>query len=479
MKKKVIVLGAGIAGLTLSIELLLKGYKVTLIEKNDNPGGLCSGYFVNGHYIDACLHWLMGTKKDSQLYNYWKEIGAFSKDQKFISLPTLGSFEYEGTTITFYRDIEKTRKELVEISPEDESMINKFVDSVIAMANLMAKSQKYDSETESEYKAKLKKIPHVLKSTRMSREDYSLKFKHPAIRFAMKNCQTGYNNMFFFFDLYGIFINGNADVPVGGAYYMVDRIKNRFLELGGELLTNTEVLSIETRDNEVQLIRTNKGNYIADEYVSCLDPKYTIQNLLHNKHKVRFLTLLDKRIAKRPISSCYNIYVTVDKDISYIDVPTGLHIDPIKIGTNKTDFLLVRPYHYDECFKKDEKTVVSLFVDQNQDDYAYFMSLSEKKYKSECERINSSVIDAFIKRYPELEGKVELLSFFGPKELNKRTNSSYGAIQSYSFTDKGLFYIYSGNILTLSNLRLCSQWNRSIGGTPTALLTAINMAKKI
>ena len=107
------------------------------------------------------------------------------------------------------------------------------------------------------------------------------------------------------------------------------------------------------------------------------------------------------------------------------------------------------------------------------------MSLSDKKYESERERINKSVINAFIKEYPELEGKVEFLSSFGPKELNKRTNSSYGAIQSYSFTDKGLFYVYSGNVIGLVNLHLCSQWNRSIGGTPTALLTAINMAKKI
>ena len=479
MEKKVIVLGAGIAGLSLSIELLKKGYQVTLIEKNEKPGGLCSGYFVNGHYIDACIHWLMGTKKDSQLYNFWKDVGAFSENQEFIRLPTLGSYKYQGTTITFYRDVKKTRKELIKISPEDEKMINKFIDSVIAIGKVMAKSQNYNDLSENEFKLKLKKIPYVLRSARMSRENYSLQFKHPAIRFALKNCQTGYNNMFFFFDLYGIFINDNADVPVGGAYYMVERIKNRFLELGGELLTNTEVLSIETKDNEVQFVCTSKGDYFADEYVSCIDPKYTLNTLLNKKHKVRLLTLLDKRIDKRSISSCYNIYVAVDKDISYIDVPTGLNIAPIKVGATKTDFLLVRPYHFDKCFIKDGKTVVSLFIDQNQDDYAYFMSLSDKKYESERERINKSVINAFIKEYPELEGKVEFLSSFGPKELNKRTNSSYGAIQSYSFTDKGLFYVYSGNVIGLVNLHLCSQWNRSIGGTPTALLTAINMAKKI
>ena len=101
---KVVVIGAGIAGLTASIKLLNKGHKVFLIEKNENVGGLCSGFFVDGHYIDACLHWLMGTKQGNNINDLWKETGALDESTKIISLPSLGSFEYEGTTITFYRD---------------------------------------------------------------------------------------------------------------------------------------------------------------------------------------------------------------------------------------------------------------------------------------------------------------------------------------------------------------------------------------
>ena len=39
MKKKVIIIGSGIAGLAISIRLKSKGYDVEVFEKNENVGG--------------------------------------------------------------------------------------------------------------------------------------------------------------------------------------------------------------------------------------------------------------------------------------------------------------------------------------------------------------------------------------------------------------------------------------------------------
>ena len=439
MKKKVVVIGAGIAGLSFSIDILKKGYDVTLIEKNDEVGGLCSGYYVNGHYIDACIHWLMGTKKDSQLYNFWKSVGAFSNDQEFIRLPTLGTFEYQGAKVTFYRDIERTRKELLELSPEDEKPINLFIDSVIETNHIMGAAQKYESTNAEEYRVRIRNYPHIMRTTRMSREDYAKRFKHPAIKFAIKNCQTGYSNMFFFLDLYGIFISDNADVPVGGALAMVNRMKEKFLSLGGKLLLNTEATEIVVKHDKVRAVRTNQGEFKANRIISCLDANYTLKNLLNNKYPVRLFERMENKISKRPISSCFNVYIAVKGDLKSIDVPTGLNISPIKLGARTSDFMLIRPYHFDKCFIHEGKTVVSLFIDQNQEDYLYYKSLSKDDYKKETNKTVEEMVNAFINRYPEFKDNVEVLSYFTPIELNERTNSSYGAIQSYSFSDKGIF----------------------------------------
>ena len=161
--------------------------------------------------------------------------------------------------------------------------------------------------------------------------------------------------------------------------------------------------------------------------------------LLKNRKRKRSLIILiqinkinkaNKRINKNPISSCFNLYVTIEGDLSMIDGPTLINIDPIRVGASDIDYLLIRPYNFDpQYFIKDNKTVVSLFVDQNHLDYHYFASLDVKELKIEEEKITNNFIAALIKKYPELKGRVNILTYFGPIELEKRTNTSLASEQ--------------------------------------------------
>lgn len=479
--KKVIVIGAGIGGLSISIFLQKAGFDVHLYEKNDKVGGLCSGYYVNGHYIDHCLHWLMGTNKDSKLYELWNEVGVLSNNVPIISLPTLGDFIYENQIVTFDRDLDKCEKEWLSISPIDKRAIKSFFATVRDVSSLMEYALKHPK-----YKKKkdlIGALPNslkIFKAMKESREDYSKKFKHPAIRFALRNAQTGYNNMFFFFDLYGIFIKGNADVPSGGALYMSKRMEERFLSLGGHLYLNSNVENIITKDNVATGIKIGNKTEYGDIVISCLDPTFTLNRLLINKYRCVKVEKLNKNIANNPISSAYCLYVTIEGDISNISVPTCLHVKDLKVGSRKVESILIRPYGFDkEYFVKDNKTVVSIFIDQNQDDYHYFKLLSKYDYAKELNRIDKQIIEEIEKYFKNTKGKIEFLTHFSPIELNKHTNTSFGALQGFSFSSKSNFYILKPTIKGLSNLYLCSQWNRSIGGTPTAIESAKSISKEI
>ena len=478
MSKKVIILGAGISGLTAGITLLEKGFDVTIIEKNNDVGGLCSGYFVNGHYIDACLHWLMGTNKKSSLYKDWVRIGALKKT-KIISLPTIGTFCYEGTTVTFYRDLKKTEEELIKISPEDKRAIHRFIGAVRDMGTLMGVVFKNKHLQADDVLHTLPHSGHIYRCMKESRAEYAKRFKHPALRFAFENAQTGYNNMFFFLDQYGLFSTGNADIPEGGAHYMVQRIKSQFLKLGGELMLDTLATKIVTENDKAVAIETDKGVVTGDHFISTIDPRYTLDTLLDGKYRIHLFERLEKSVAKRSISSCFCVYVTVEGDLSHINVPTILQTNTIQVGSRQVNAMLVRPYSFDpKHFVKDGKTVVCLFIDQNQDDYNYFASLDKKHYDHVTSQTIEAMMNAFLAHYPEFKGKVEFLDFFGPMEIKRRSNTSYGSIQSYSFTGEGNFYLYSGKFNEVDNLYLCGQRNRAIGGTPTALLTAVEICKQ-
>ena len=480
MKKKVVVLGAGIGGLTSAVELLKAGYDVTLIEKNSFVGGLCSGYYVDGRYIDACIHWLMGTKEGTKMNAIWQEIGALDKNTKLISLPTAGSVKYDNTTITFYRDKEKTKQELLKIAPEDTKQINKFFKTLSTVDGIMtwafASSKKGTRWPLIKSLFTVHRFSNVIKK---SRGEYASKFKNLALRFALTNCQAGYNNAFFFFELYSNFLKGNADIPSGGALYMVERIKDKFLSLGGRLLLDSSVEQIIIEDDRATGVKINNKVIDADIVVSSIDPFFTLDNLLDKKYHVKKLEKMKKNINIYQTSSCLNVYITVDKSTDHIDIPTTVKIGPIKVGNTEVTSMAVRPYRYeDEYFRKDNKTTISLFIDQNQDDYLYWSKLSKEEYKKEMDRCIQSMIEEFYKAYPDFKGEAHYLSHFGPLELNKLTNTSFGALQSFSFM-KGVYLLYDGRIKGLKNVYLATQWNRGIGGTPTAMVSAHHTVKII
>jgi phytoene desaturase len=57
MSKKVIVIGSGFAGLSASCYLAKNGFKVTLLEKNEVPGGRARKLEAQGYTFDMGPSW--------------------------------------------------------------------------------------------------------------------------------------------------------------------------------------------------------------------------------------------------------------------------------------------------------------------------------------------------------------------------------------------------------------------------------------
>ena len=84
---KIVIVGAGVSGLSAGIFALKAGYEVEIYEKNNVAGGCCSSWKRGDFTIDNCIHWLTGTKKGTPQYNVWKEHVKNCLKMTVLSLP--------------------------------------------------------------------------------------------------------------------------------------------------------------------------------------------------------------------------------------------------------------------------------------------------------------------------------------------------------------------------------------------------------
>jgi phytoene dehydrogenase-like protein len=51
-KRRAVIIGAGIGGITTAVYLAKGGYSVSIYEKNSSPGGRCGQLVRDGHRFD-------------------------------------------------------------------------------------------------------------------------------------------------------------------------------------------------------------------------------------------------------------------------------------------------------------------------------------------------------------------------------------------------------------------------------------------
>ncbi len=76
MKTKIIIVGAGVSGLSAGIYGQLAGFDTEIYEKNPTPGGECTGWDRGDYHFDACIHWLVGSKPGMPVNKLLREVGA-------------------------------------------------------------------------------------------------------------------------------------------------------------------------------------------------------------------------------------------------------------------------------------------------------------------------------------------------------------------------------------------------------------------
>ena len=126
MTKSVLIVGAGLGGLATALRLAKKGYKVEIIEKNNQAGGRVNQIKKDGFTFDT------GPSFFSMSY----EFTDFAKDCnislpfKYFSLDPLYTVNFRGNPRSYllYRDIHKLAGQFSDVEPDFEKKMNRYLE---------------------------------------------------------------------------------------------------------------------------------------------------------------------------------------------------------------------------------------------------------------------------------------------------------------------------------------------------------------
>ena len=77
---KIIIIGTGVAGSVMADMLTKKGHKITLIEKDNKPGGMCKSYYKGGFTYEYGPHILAMHNCSKKSENYIKSKKKFQNE---------------------------------------------------------------------------------------------------------------------------------------------------------------------------------------------------------------------------------------------------------------------------------------------------------------------------------------------------------------------------------------------------------------
>ncbi len=491
--KKIIIIGGGIAGLSAGIFAQKNGFDSTIVEKHHTLGGECTGWDRQGYHIDGCIHWLVGTKKGTPIYNMWTTVGAL--DGVEIHHPeSFMAVEHVGITVNFYRQLNQLKSSWLEISPEDIEQIEEFCSDIKQLHSFSIPSGKpinmMNIFEKIKYIFSMKNVSPIMhKYGKISVKELSMKFKHPALRKAIASFmpEGDYSAISVIFPL-GTFTSGQSSIPKGGSKALAKRMVMRYISLGGTVETSCEVVEANIKGNKLKGIKCKSGkSFEADYFIAACDAKVLYEKLLKGRYP-------DQEFEKRynnpdiyPLAS--NIYIGIGYDGEMHDIPRTLKF-PVKsvdiIQNQKPiEYLQMTHYGYEPSFAPKGHSVITFAINQFKSELDMWEVLIKDKeaYAKEKERIGEEVINAMEIRFPYMKGKLKLLDVATPQTYARYCNSYCGAFMGFWPTISGKSLVHTGYIKGLNNIVLSGQWLQPPGGLPTSLITGkdtiMRLCKKI
>jgi len=517
----VVVIGAGMGGLTTANYCARAGYKVLLLEKEPKAGGLF-GSFESGNYLFD--HGARAVENSGIMFPMFKQLGI---SLEFVGSPVNIGIEDQFVQITSDVELEPYIQLLTALFPDEEANIRLICADIVKISQMTNVLYGFDNPlflddySDKEYLMK-ELLPWTFKLLSTLRK--TKKYFHPVQehleRYTSNQSLIDMIIQHFFedtptqFALSYFTLYTDYNYPKGGTRQVVAAMVDKFKENGGTILLESAVESI---DLDQQVIRYHggtvnysyalwggSGKYLHD-LVTSATPK--LQSLIAQKQ----LELSNKKGA----DSAMTVFMKVKDKGRSIAKKAGMHTfyTPIKEGLSKHPISLIKegisfsnnkqkvlewvhrfyelntfeisvPVLRDESLapKNESGLIVSTLMD-----YSLVKYIRDQGWYEELKELTNQLFVEILDRHWLHGLKENLIERFWatPLTMEKFASTFQGSLSGWSFRNdqvpaEFLFSRVNKTMLTgYPNVFQAGQWAFAPAGLPTAALTGKLAADKI
>jgi len=472
--KKVIVIGGGIAGLSAGIYAQKCGFNVTIMESHSISGGNCTSWKRGGYLFEGGMHWLTGSDKNEPIHKMWRYVGALDDSVKIHYTEPFMEYDYNGTPIRIYRDVDATEKYLLELSPDDTKEIKSFCNNIRKVKNLKmpitdlpkVKVTKKNRPPLSMLFSALSAALVMRKFSKISKDQYVSRFKHEGLREMFSNFMSDNLGAMPLFFTMGTLARGDGGFPEGGSLPFAGRIEKTFKELDGEIIFNMRVDRVVIENGKATGVFADGKYFPADAVIVTADTMM-IDHLFDTPPKAAWLD--EMRAATEP-TMCTLISFGINADLNkYPERPIFKLQEPIKLASQTYECLGLNNYAGDPTYSPKGKTAMTIQLAG--DAYDFWKKAKEDgRYAEEKQRIADEVIAAIATQMPEVAGQVEVCDVATPLTYERYCGNWKGSWMT-EMTPGMKMKTYPAVIEGLSGVYFAGQRMMPPGGLPVALMS--------
>ena len=486
IKKKVLIIGSGIAGIASAIRMAVKGFQVDVFEANQYPGGKLSEIQIEGYRFDAGPS--LFTLPD-QVEELFRLAGKNPQDHfEYLKLPVACHYFWEdGKQIKAYAELDQFADEVESKLGASGCSIRKaleesaFIYDHLSPLFMHRSLHKLDTWTNPQALKSYLKMGKLGIFSTMNEANEKL-FGNPKLvqlfnRYATYNGSNPYQTPATLNIIPHLEFNIGAFFPKKGMHDITQSLHKLSMELGVRYHFGEKVEEILVENGEAKGIRVGDQTHQADLVINNMDMVNAYKTILKKQKQ-------PKRLLDQPKSSSALIfYWGIKRNFQELDLHNIFFSDNyleefehiFKKGTITSDPTVY--VNITSVYKPDDApadcmnwfTMINVPNNQGQD----WDSLIAEARKNIIHKLNRIL-------KTDVESLIEVEEILDPRTIESKTSSAQGALYGNSSNNKFAAFLRHANFSSsIKNLYFCGGSVHPGGGIPLCLLSAKIMSEMI